>query len=475
MLSHFGDFLRIDLKTTPSEALVVGVSGGPDSLCLLDLLHQAGYSVIVAHLDHGLRPESADEARGVGLIADSLGVPFVSDVRIVKESPGSSNEEVARNARYEFLFQQAAEYGAQAVVVGHNADDQAETILMHLLRGSGLDGLKGMRPFSLPNPWSNKIPLLRPLLKTWRTEIEEYCQQRGLEPYQDSSNANTKFFRNRLRHELIPLLDDYVPGVAKRLWQMADVLAEDQAVLEEIVAAAKNQSLHARESGYVSFDARVLRYQPLAIQRRLIRWAVTQLRSEIRDLDFAAVERALTPLTTLKPVTPKQLDLSLGLRAFSEGDLLYIADFAADLPNVAWPQLDVEIQLEIPGQIELANGWHLQAEIVQDVENDREHALENANPLRAWLDLGDSDAILNIRPRRPGDGFQPFGMGGKSSKISDFMINQKIPARARQHWPLVCLGDAIAWVAGYRIGNGFSINPKTRRAIFLQLLPPKIS
>ena len=469
MLSHFGDFLRIDLKIDPSETLIVGVSGGPDSLCLLDLLHREGFSLVVAHLDHGLRPESAAETRRVGLIAGALGVPFVSDVRIASDFPGKSIEEAARIARYEFLFQQAVELGAQAVVVGHNADDQAETVLMHLLRGSGLGGLKGMRPISLPNPWSETIPLVRPLLRTWRSEIEDYCQQRGLDPFQDSSNADTKFIRNRLRHELNPLLDDYDPRVAKRLWHMAEVLTEDNAVLEDAVDAARNLCLHSVDSGHISFDARVLRYQPLAIQRRLIRWAVTQLRSDIRDLDFAAVERALQPLTSQEP---KQYDLALGLRTFLENDLLYIADWTADLPNSSWPQLDTEIQLEIPGEVELANDWRLKARLVDDVKAAWEQMLENTDPLRAWIDLGDHEPTLNIRPRRPGDRFQPFGMGGKTSKISDFMINHKIPARARHSWPLVCVGDEFAWVAGFRIGHIFSISPKTKRAIFLQLLEP---
>ncbi|MBC8505699.1 MAG: tRNA lysidine(34) synthetase TilS [Anaerolineales bacterium] len=465
--------MRIDLNLDEFAPLVVGVSGGPDSLCLLDLLHREGFSLVVAHLDHGLRPESADEARGVELVADSLGVRFVSDVRIANRRTGKSIEEAARNARYQFLFQQAFEYGAQAVVVGHNADDQAETVLMHLLRGSGLGGLKGMRPFSLPNPWSDEIPLVRPLLKTWRSEIEEYCQQRGLEPIQDSSNADTKFFRNRLRHELIPLLDDYVPGVAKRLWHMADILAEDDVVLEEVVAAARDQCLDTMSEGYVSFGAQALAVQHLAVQRRLIRWAVSQLRPDIRDLDYDAVRRALTPLKQLAPPQPqKQYELALGIRAFIEDDLLYIAAWDAVLPSAVWPQVEAEVDMRIPGEVELANGWRLKAEYVQDVESAREQALENADPYRAWIDLGNAEPTLIVRSRRAGDSFQPFGMGGQSSKISDFMINQKIPARARDGWPLVCVGEDVAWVVGLRLSDEFRLTEGSKRVFYLELISP---
>jgi len=475
MLSHFGDFLRIDLRLSSEKPTIIGVSGGPDSLCLLDLMVQHRFKVIVAHLDHSLRPESGAEARGVKLVAETLGVPFVleeCDVSSMAESQSLSLEEAARKARYDFLFEQAKLNHAQAVAVGHNADDQVETVLMHLLRGSGLEGLKGMQPLSLPNPWSAEIPLVRPLLAAWRKEILEYCEQRGLEPVFDSSNQDTKFFRNKLRLELIPVLQDYVPGVHKRLWQMADILAEDDAVLQDAVSAARNHCLSSTGPGYVCFDVRVLAYQPIAIQRRLVRWAVSQLRTDLRDLDFAAVERALTLLKPLEHPQPKQFDLALGLRAFLEDKLLYIADWNADLPSMDWPQIDSEIELELPGEVELLQGWRLKAEIVRDVEAARQQALENADPYRAWIDLKDSEPTLNIRPRRPGDYFHPFGMGGKSSKVSNFMINQKIPARVREGWPLVCLGDEIAWVPGYRIGHGFRVSGDTQQAVFLQLIFP---
>ncbi len=472
MLSHFGGFLRIDFKIDPDIPLIVGVSGGPDSLCLLDLLHREGFSVVVAHLDHGLRPESGDEARGVRLVAESLDVPFVSDVRIVNNIPGQSVEEAGRNARYRFLFEQAEIHGAQAVVVGHNADDQVETVLMHLLRGSGLGGLKGMLPYTLPNPWSTEITLVRPLLKTWRHEIEAYCQQRGLEPIYDSSNTDTNFFRNRLRIDLIPTLDEYIPGVQQRIWHMADILAEDDAALDEIVAAARDRCFESQGDGFVRFYLQDLGEQSLAMQRRLIRWAVSELRPDIRDLDYAAVQRALTLLASQQ--IAKQADLALGVRAFIEDGLFYIATWEANLPGAGWPQVAHEEVLQVPFEIELADGWRLKGEYVQDLESARELARENADPYQAWLDLGVAESTLTIRPRRPGDSFQPLGMGGKSSKISDFMINQKIPARARGRWPLVCNNYEIAWVPGYQLANGFKVNRESKRVILLQLHSPSL-
>ncbi len=479
MLSHFGTFLRIDLHLNKEKPIILGVSGGPDSLCLLDLMVQHRFSVIVAHLDHKLRPQSGDDARRVGVIAEHLGVPFVleeMDVPSLAEDQNLSLEEAARIARYRFLFRQAADYGAQAVAVGHNAEDQVETILMHLLRGSGLSGLKGMQPITLPTPWNTEIPLVRPLLSVWRKEILEYCQQRNLSPIYDDSNQDTQFFRNRLRHDLIPHLDGYVPGVKQRLWRMADILTEEDAVLEEVVVAARNLCLESKGQGFISFDTRVLTFQPLAIQRRLIRWAVSQIRPDIRDLDYDAVQRALSVVSSSSPA--KQHDLSMGIRAFVEDDCLYVATWDADLPNVQWPQIDTSeeaIVFQIPGEIELLNGWRLRSVYVRDPDSARRRAFENRDPYRAWLDLGDmgtGEASLILRTRSDGDQFQPLGMGGQSAKLSHFMLNQKMPRRARAGWPLVCVGDEIAWVPGYRIGHGYRVWRETSGVYYLHLIPP---
>ena len=183
--------------------LVVGVSGGPDSLCLLDLLRRSGCQVVVAHLDHGLRAEAAQDADTVAGLAKRFGLPYVQgqvDTRAYAEAHSLSIEEAARVLRYRFLFEQARQHAAQAVAAGHTADDQVETVLMHLLRGAGLVGLKGMAYRMLPNPWSSEIALLRPLLGVWRSQVIEYCEEHALQPVLDRTNLDTTYFRNRLRH-----------------------------------------------------------------------------------------------------------------------------------------------------------------------------------------------------------------------------------------------------------------------------------
>ena len=168
----------------------------------------------------------------------------------------------------------------------------------------------------------------------------------------------------------------------------------------------------------------------------------------------------------------------MGIRAFVEDDCLYVATWEANLPNVQWPQIDTAAEaaeFQIPGEMELLNGWRLQSVYVRDPDSARRQALENHDPYRAWLDLGDGgtgEATFILRTRYDGDQFQPLGMGGKSTKLSHFMLNQKMPRRARAGWPLICVGDEIAWVPGYRIGHGYRMRQKTSGVFYLHLIPP---
>jgi tRNA(Ile)-lysidine synthase len=185
MLENLKQILQDECQLNLSLPIVVGVSGGPDSLCVLDVLDRNGYSAIVTHFNHKLRSSSDEEAEIIRHFAEERGLQFIlgeEDVSERVEREGESIEEAARNARYQFLFTCARSVGAQGVVVGHSADDQVETVLMHLLRGAGMSGLGGMTTRALPNAWSEHIPLVRPLLGVWRNQILDYCRERGLDP-----------------------------------------------------------------------------------------------------------------------------------------------------------------------------------------------------------------------------------------------------------------------------------------------------
>ena len=244
--------LHEQCRLDPARPLVVAVSGGPDSLCLMDILRQAGYHIIVAHFNHKLREESDLEANTVEKMAARLGLPSViesGDVRAFAKEKKLSIEDAARTLRYRFLFTLARERAAQAVAVGHTADDQVETVLMHFLRGAGLNGLKGMTYRTVLSVFDVEIPLVRPLLDVWREETIVYCAGQGLRPHYDTSNNSLNFLRNRVRHLLIPSLETYNPKFREAAWRTAQSLTADYEILTQSVDAAWTRAVVSESAG----------------------------------------------------------------------------------------------------------------------------------------------------------------------------------------------------------------------------------
>lgn len=448
--------------------LLVGVSGGPDSCCLLHALVRLGWQVNTAHFDHQLRPESAQDAVRVEQMAAELNAPFLGgsvDVRAFAEREGLSIEEAARIARYRFLFMAAREVGAQAVAVGHTADDQVETVLMHLLRGAGLAGLRGMSVSSLQEGWDPAIPLVRPLLSTWRAETEAYCSENNLEPLHDPSNADTRFFRNRLRHGLIPELETYNPLFRQVLFRTADVLRGEYVIVEAAVDTAWAQSCCASGSGYVGFERTRLLEQNAGLLRGILRRAVGLLRPGLRDISFQDIERAAA--FVLDPSRSGEMDLTAGLRLFVEEDTLYIEEpGAAPLPE-RWPQLkdDSPVWLTLPGEVALANGLWLSAERVSAAVTD----ITAGGPDEAWLDAEGLVFPLVVRAAALGERFAPLGMDGRKQRLSDLWINLGVPRRARARWPLVSAAGGPVWVVGLRAGHRWRVTPTSRELVHLKL------
>jgi tRNA(Ile)-lysidine synthase len=450
----------------PARPVLVGVSGGPDSLCLLGILQEAGYQVIVAHFNHQLRPEADQEAASVSERARRFGLPFVgdsADVRAYAREQSLSLEEAARNLRYRFLFAAARQYGAWAVAVGHTADDQVETVLMHFIRGAGLSGLKGMEYRTVLPVFDTEIPLVRPLLSLWRRETESYCREHNLEPHIDVSNTDTAFFRNRLRHELIPELEKYNPRFTDSLLRTAQVLQSDYAVLQDVLETAWKEDVIESGEGWVAFDRSGLAKRPSGLRRNLVRRAAEALRPESRDFGFDALDRAAA---FSEAPAGKQVDFVNGLYLFSEQGKLYISAYEADLPFAQWPQVGRQKPIRT-SQLDLGNGWILTKE---ETSPNAEGRLVSGDNWSVWLDADQLPAdSLVLRPRRAGDVFSPLGMDGQSVKLQDFYINIKIPRRARIRWPLVCSGEKVVWVVGYRIAHPFRITEKTKHVIRLEI------
>jgi tRNA(Ile)-lysidine synthase len=458
--------LQYQCGLDPAKPVLVGVSGGPDSLCLLGILHEAGYRVIVAHFNHRLRPEADQEAASVSERARKLGLPFVSgcvDVRGYAEEQSFSLEEAARLLRYRFLFAAARQHGAQAVAVGHTADDQVETVLMHFLRGAGLSGLKGMEYRTLLPVFDLQIPLVRPMLSLWREDTESYCRAHNLQPHLDASNTDQTYFRNRLRHALVPELEKYNPRFKESILRTAQAMQSDYADLQKVLESAwKNIVLRNGET-WVEFDQPGLATLSRGLRRNLIRRAAELLRPESRDFGFEALERAAS---FIENPAGKQVDFVNGLYLFNEKGKIILAAYEADLPFSQWPQVSGQSAIN-QSQLDLGNNWVVTKE---ETSLKTEVWSKTSNNWSAWLDADRLPAEgLVIRPRQAGDVFSPLGMAGQTIKIKDLYINLKIPRRARSQWPLVCAGEQVVWVVGYRIAHPFRITEETQHLLHLEI------
>src|SRR5258706_3603111 len=475
MLDTIESTLRDQCGLTKDRPIIAGVSGGPDSLCLMSVLRKAGYRVIVAHFNHKLRPDSDADAKVVEQTAGRLNIASVienGDVRVFAEREKLSIEEAARILRYRFLMTQARHFKAQAVAVGHTADDQVETVLMHFLRGAGLSGLKGMTHRVVNQIFDPEIPIIRPLLDIWREDIVVYCAANGFRPRHDPSNASLDFSRNRLRYLLIPALESYNPRIREVIWRASRSLAGDHEIIVQAMDDAWKKCVVQENADFVTSDSSWLKKLPLGLQRNLIRRAIERIRPEDLDIGYAAFERAGHFINTATQHHHARLDLAGDLHLLHEGQLIYVVAGDATLPVERWPQMPDDsstIALKIPGSVKLSGGWRLNCERWNIASLAMEQARSNDDPFHVWLDAkGISDA-LELRVRQEGDRFEPLGMNGHMMKISDFFINVKLPQRARDRWPLLCLGEKVVWVPGYRPAHPFRLTDATRQALYFSL------
>lgn len=473
---------------TDGEVVVVGVSGGPDSLCLLHLLHTLERYCLVlhaAHLNHGIRgSEADDDAAYVGNLCQEWGIACSIervDVPVLARELHLSLEEAARKARYAFLSRTAHRVGATVVAVGHHADDQAETVLMHLLRGAGLAGLRGMRPLSWlsedesvtteaePNrALTTPLRLVRPLLKVTREQINDYCAGYRLRPRLDHTNLDTTLYRNRLRHTLLPLLEDYNPNIRQVLVHTADVVGADMELLDSLILQAWDQVVAKVSSQSIIFGLCALRALPIALQRSLLRRGIGIIRHSLRDLSYLQLESALNVLnngaTGKQATLPEGLILSLGYEQaiLSIGKVIPISG--------CWLRLTMSqpITISLDGVFENPlDGWRLTTRLVPRAAltaceaNDDRHS--------AYFAAEAVDAPLLLGTRKKGEHLFPLGMLGHRQKLHDLMINARVPRAERDTVPVLRVGEEVAWVVGLRQDQRFVVTDQTEMVLHIQL------
>lgn len=416
--------------------MVVGVSGGADSVALLDILVRLdlGLNLIVAHLNHSLRGEESDgDEAFVEELASRYGHPCVVrrvDVASLAAAERLSLEDAGRRARYAFFAETANEFGAAAIAVAHHRDDQAETVLMRLLRGAGGSGLSGMAG------WSGRIR--RPLLRVSRADLELYLQDRGLVWRNDSSNSDTDFLRNSIRHELIPFLSRYNPKVSERLAATAEILACDEELLEQVTASAFDR-LATCEEVSVTFDLDALSAEPRALRFRLYRRALREVRGDLMRIGLQHLEAIDRLALSERPNSQAKLPGDCHVVRCYQSLRFTGARTPADSP---W-----EVAVAGEGSYLLPGGWELRVESVPcppclDAGSRRiAYLLPDAAPF-PWI----------VRNFRNGDRLTPLGMSGRQ-KVKDLFINEKVPPPLRARIPLLETNGEILWVAGVKLAE----------------------
>lgn len=452
-----------------STKLVVGVSGGPDSLALLHVLTKVvePTRIVVAHLNHGYRKTAVSEADFVRDIAQAWGVGFEKeyvDVTQLAQDAGDSLEEAGRKARYTFFCHVADTYKTPYIVVGHHGDDQAETVLMNLLRGTGLRGLRGMlpvAPIEMKMAKRSRYFVLRPFLSVDRQETEAYCQENMLSPVFDESNADASFFRNRIRQELLPLLADYNAGIRSHLQQLAELSAADVELLDGLASDAWAQVVTFVNDRAVVIDRMAWMALPLGLQRIILRRAVVEKRPFLQDITFQSIEQAR--LGAVRNETGQRFNLPGDLFLLVDYDRLIVSDNEQIVLD-DWPQLvdGQSKKLPIPGTVELAGGWKLETRLVDRVDIAEIQTV--ANQWLAFITMPIAQDLI-IRTRESGERFQPLGMNGRSAKLKEVMINRKIGVNWRNSWPIVANESHLIWFVGHSIDERVKITKETEAII----------
>jgi tRNA(Ile)-lysidine synthase len=468
---------------TSGACVVVAVSGGADSLCLVGTLLAlraqgaacAPGEIVVAHLDHGLRgAEGREDAAWVEAFACEQGLRFVgdaADVAAQAKQERRSLEDAARLARYAFLRWVAAEVGAERICVGHTRDDQAETALLHFLRGAGLAGLAGMAPLN--------GDIARPLLVLTHADTLAYCAACGWQPREDRSNDDMRFLRNRVRRELLPILERYNPSLRETLARNAALIAQDERYLDELTTALYKDGPVERLGKAIRLPLDWLRDQPLALRRRLLRRAANNLAGG-EDLEARHISQLDALLDGGR--TGKSLTLPGGLQVVLEYTALTIIHSLANTQQIATAQ---EYALPVPGCVEVPEiGWRVRAWLVETPPGLESNALPDLPSIgqagtpadlgraesRVYLDADIASDDLLVRTWRPGDRFRPLGMAHEK-KLQDYFADAKVPRALRSRIPLVCNRSHLLWIGGQRIDDRARLTPATQRVLALQIEP----
>ncbi len=494
MLDSIAAFIDQHHLLPPGGEVIVAVSGGADSLCLLHVLHQlcgpgkryAAVHLHAAHLDHQLRAGASEQdAAAVERVVSAWDLPFTCgkiDVPALARSEHRSVEEAARLARYRFLREVAH---GQPIAVAHHADDQVETLLLHYLRGSGLSGMVGMQP--------RQRDIIRPLLEVIHAQTVAYCRQHGIEPVEDVSNADPAYTRNRIRHQLLPLMESINPGFRATLLRSSASMRSDFEYIETQIDACWPQVIISEQEDAIDLQGEALAALPLNLQRHLLRRVTAHLcggQSPLEPRHYALIEHLLQGPADRQA---RSLDLPRGLRVTR---VLHNVTFARlyDIGfnqfvgnggerNQSRPHSGEEVALSIPGEVAVpGTPWIARAEMLTGLLLEKAiEALRREDWPEVWhllpvsryvvyIDASGVGTSLQARTRRPGDRLQPLGMLHEK-KVQDVLVDKRIARPARDSIPLFFSASHCIWLAGVALDERARLTSETKNIARLSIIP----
>jgi tRNA(Ile)-lysidine synthase len=440
------------------DKVIVAVSGGPDSICLLHVLlrlrERFSLKLIAAHVNHGLRGKDADDdAKYVEEFCHESGLEFrciKEDIHRISAERNISDETAGREIRYEFFERLKSEYAADKIAIAHNLNDQAETVLMRIMRGTGLEGLAGIKPV-------RDGVYIRPLLTCTRAEIEDYCSRNGLKPRIDKTNLESIYARNKIRLELIPYIENNfnkdIISVLNRLAQSAKV---DSEYLELETEKKYKKYCKNKESKVIITKEAFLEHE--AVSTRIIRMAFSRVLGNLRNFERMHIYQVID---LQRSGTGRRLMLPNGVTAFNDyGDI-----------SVYRQGEDETIKGKTDAEFKLAVGVNRIEELgltVTVAEQPFEDGCHDSGEYVKCFDASKVSGDISLRFRKPGDKFNPMGMDG-SKKLKDIFIDMKVPQAVRDKTPLICFGDHIAWIVGYKTSNRTKTDKSTKNMIKIRV------
>lgn len=439
------------------DGVLLAVSGGPDSICLLHILYSLRHSfdlrLMVAHINHQLRPEHAEsDEKYVRDLCAEWDLPFFShaeDVDLLSKTKGISIEEAGREVRYHYFFKIKEEQQLQKIALGQHGDDNAETILMRLLRGTGPKGLAGIPPH-------RKDGVIRPLLSSSREEIESYCKEHQLFPQIDESNLQAVYFRNKIRLGILPYLEQYSRNFKDNLKNLGELMREEQDYINYEMEKLWTSNTSKTSEGIVfclDWIENLFPFQQKEMLRRSIEW----VKGTLKEIEYVHIQLILEKMAD-KDNTTWELQLPQGIRVkrqyekivVTQGEKEHIQSFSYPLRvgEEHWiPEISLQCKLDLVTREGIG--------------------IIKASPEKAYFDYEKMKGQMFIRNRLPGDTFRPSGTRG-TKKLKDFFMDQKVPKEKRDSVPLIVGQDGIIWVVGYRVDERYMVDQNSETILTIQ-------